>query len=129
MKFNCKQISISDDELSCTLTLSETEDNDTYIKKFNVGEIKASIGQYILLQRTYPEGEFEKDYYYIETSDLDKSGELKDFSINLYRTQFVISFGNNLFEIYINVDDNKFEKLKQIIMIITNNRGQVNFYE
>ena len=39
-----------------------------------------SSGHYVLLQRTYPEDEFESDYYYIETSVPDKSGELKNLA-------------------------------------------------
>ena len=87
------------------------------------------MGQYIMLQRTYPEDDFEKDYYYFETSDPDKSGELIDFSINLSRTQFVMTFKKEVFEIQIKVDNRKFEKLKQIIKRITNKKGQVNFHD
>lgn len=128
MKFNCKEISISDEEYGCTLILSEKKDNDTAEKEIKVDEILSSTGQYIMLQRTYPEDEFEKDYYYIETSNPDKSGELKDFRIDLYRTQFIMSYDKELFEIKINVGAQNFENLKQIIKKITNKREQVNFH-
>lgn len=129
MKFDCKEVSINDEEHGCTLTLSENEDNGASEMPVTVDEILSSIGQYIMLQRTYPEDEFEKDYYYFETNDPDKSGELKNFRINLYRTQFIMSFGKELFEIKIKVDDQVFEKLKLITKKITNKKGQLNFHD
>jgi len=77
-------------------------------------------GQYLLLQRTYPEDEFESDYYYIETSTPDKSGELKDFSINLYRAQFLMTYDNEIIEIGINTSDEEFESFKKILRKLTN---------
>jgi hypothetical protein len=129
MKFDCNEISISDEELGCTLTLSEYKENDTSELDITIDYLINSMGQYIMLQRTYPEDDFEKDYYYFETSDSDKSGELIDFSINLSRTQFVMTFKKEIFEIQIKVDKRKFEKLKQIIKRITNKKGQVNFHD
>src|SRR6266487_6167807 len=129
MKFNCKEISISDEEFGCTLTLSEKEDNGASEIGMTIDEIIASNGQYLLLQRTYPEDEFESDYYYIETSDPDKSGELKDFSIHLYRTQFLMSYDNETFEITINANNQEFESLKKILGKLTNNKGQLIFHD
>jgi hypothetical protein len=129
MKFDCKEISISDEELGCTLTLSEKENEGIAQMNMAIEELMHSSGQYLLLQRTYPEDEIENDYYYIETSDPGNSGELKDFIINLYRTQFAMTCNNNLFEININVDDQKFENLKQIIKKVTNKKGQLNFHD
>src|SRR4051812_37527307 len=110
MKFDCKHISINDEEFGCTVSLSERADDSELSKpeitfKMSIDEVLASIGQYILLQRTYPEDEFEEDYYYIETSNQDISGNLKDYKINLYRTKFLMDFDNELFEINIKTND------------------------
>ena len=125
MKFDCKEISISDEEFGCTLTLSEKEDNGASETGMTIHEIITSTGQYILLQRTYPEYEFESDYYYIETSNPNKSGEFKDFSINLYRTQFLMTYDNEIFEISINASNQEFESLKKILEKLTNKKGQL----
>ena len=110
MKFDCKEISISDEEFGCTLTISEKGNNNVSEIGMTIDEILTSSGHYILLQRTYPEDEFESDYYYIETNIPDKSGEVKDFSINLYRTQLLMTYDNEIIEIGINASDEEFEK-------------------
>ena len=129
MKFDCKEISISDEELGCTLTLSENKDNGISEMEMKTDEILNSIGQYVTLQRTYPEDDFEQDYYSIATSDPEKSGKLIDFSINLFRTKFEMTLHKEIIEIQISVDDHKYENLKQIIKKITNQKGQVNFHD
>ena len=127
MKFSCKEVSIDDEDLGCTISFSENVDNDEFEKERTSDEIMDSIGQYITLQRTYSEDEFEKDCYSFESSDFDKSGELVDFKINLYRTQFVMTFEKELYEIQINVDDQKFENLKVVLTKIAKGKGQLNF--
>ena len=104
---------MSDEEFGCTLTFSENRNNNVSKIGITIDEILTSSGNYILLQRTYPEDEFESDYYYIETSNPDKSGELKDFSINLYRTQLLLTYDNEIIEIGINTSDEEFEILKK----------------
>ena len=127
MKFNCKEISISDEEFGCTLTLSENKDDGISELEMTTEEIFNSIGRYVMLQRTYPEGRFEEDYYYFESSDFDKSGELIDFEINLSRKVFQMTLENEIIEIQIDVDDRVYENLKQIIKKISNGKGKINF--
>ena len=115
MRFDCKKISINDDELGCSLTLSENKDDGISQMEMTTEEILNSIGQYIMLQRTYPEDQFEEDYFYFESSDFDKSCELNDFVINLSRKVFQLTFEDINIEIKICVDDHIFEKLKQIL--------------
>lgn len=129
MKFTCKDLSIDDEEFGCTVSLSENTDNDDYEKERSTDQILASIGKYIMLQRTYPEDEFENDYYYFESSEFDKSGELTEFTIDLNRSQFIMDFDKELYEIEINVDDRTFEKLKAVLTKLTNGKGQLNFYD
>ena len=127
MKFDCKKISISDEVFGCTLTLSDEEGNRDF-ENMTTEELMNSSEQYILLQRTYQENEFENDNYYIETSVPNKIGRLEEFSIDLFRTQFVMTWDNEIFKIDINVDDTIFETLKRILMKITNKKGQVIFH-
>jgi hypothetical protein len=129
MKFECKEISIVDEELGCTVSFRENKDSYDYENEQSINQILSSIGQYILLQRTYPEDEFEKDYYYFESSESDKSGKLIDFTIDLCRTQFVMALNKELYEIQLNIDDPTFEKLKTVLTIITNGREQLNFLD
>ena len=127
MKFTCKKISISDERFGCTLTLSDEEDNID-VENMTTEELMNSSKQYILLQRTYREDKFEKDHYYIETSVPNKTGKLEEFSVNLFRTQFIMTWENEIFKIDINVDDKIFENLKRILIKITNKKGQVIFH-
>jgi endo-1,4-beta-D-glucanase Y len=129
MKFDCKEISMSDEEFGCTLTLSENEDKGASEIDMTNDEIMTSTGQYVLLQRNYSEDEFEPDYYYIETSNPDKSGELKNFSLDLYRTQLLMTYDNELFEISININDNEFENLKKALQKLTNKKGQLTIHD
>ena len=115
MKFNCKEISINDEAFGCTLTFSEKIEDGKAQAKMTIEELMNSMGQYVMLQRTYAEDEFEKDYYYIETNDPDKCGDLKNFKITLSRTKFLMTYDNELFEITINVDNQQFENLKKAI--------------
>jgi hypothetical protein len=129
MKFDCKEISISDEELGCILTFSEKDDGIAQMN-MTTEELMNSSGQYLMLQRTYSEDKFEKDYYYLETSDFEKnSGELNDFTIDLFRSQFIMIRDNETFQINIKVDDQKFENLKRIIKKIINKKGQLNFHD
>ena len=128
MKFDCKEISINDEEFGCTLTLSEKEYGGIAEMNMTTEELMNSSGQYLMLQRTYTEGEFEKDNYYIETSEPDKSGKLKEFSVEIFREQFIMNCNKGSFEININVDNKIFEELKLAVKKIFNNGGQLNFH-
>jgi hypothetical protein len=125
MKFDCKELSISDIEIGCTITFSEKAEIYDSTKELTVDEIIASSGQYIMLQRTYGEDEFEDDYYYFESSDFDKSYELEDFKIELSREQFVITIDTEIFETKINVEEQEFENLKLALAKIINGKGNL----
>ena len=59
----------------------------------------------------------------------DKCGELKDYSIDLYRRQFLMNYGNELFEISINPGDQEFRDLKKALEKITNNKGKLIIHD
>ncbi|MEJ7738597.1 MAG: hypothetical protein WKF97_14300 [Chitinophagaceae bacterium] len=134
MKFDCKKISIDDGEFGCTVSLSEKPDDNDPSKskmtlKMSIDEVLASIGQYVLLQRTYPEDEFEEDYYYIETSNQDISSRLKDYRIDLYRSKFLMAFDNELFEISIKSNEKEFDNLKKALKKLTNKTGELIIHD
>jgi hypothetical protein len=126
MNFVCKEISISDEEFGCTVTFSEKEEANDFENQKTVDEIMDSIGQYVMLQRTYGEDEFEKDYYYFETSDFEKSGELDDFEIILTENKFVLTTETGKYEIQINPDRQIFDDLKNVLSKITESKGKLN---
>lgn len=126
MNFVCKEISISDEEFGCTVTFSEKEEDNDFENQKTVDEIMDSIGQYVMLQRTYAEDEFEEDYYYLETSDFEKSGELDDFEIILTETKFVLTTENEKYEIQIHPDRQIFDDLKSVLSKITESKGKLN---
>ena len=131
MKIDSKEISIDDSEMGCSVTFYEKIQDDSfdYTKKFTIDQVMESIGSYISLNRTYPEDDFESDYYYIELSDLDKSDELTNFTADLYRTRFLIELNNELNEINFEIKDYKFNELKNILKKIFNNRGQFTVHK
>jgi hypothetical protein len=117
MNFTSKHIEISDEELGCTITFSEKENN---LDSMN-------SEKYLLLQRTYPEDDYEDDYYYIESSDFEKSGELENFSIELSPNKFNLSTETSAYEINFELTTEKYELLKQTLTKLCNENGQINF--
>ena len=126
MGFECKEISINDEEFGCTVSLSDKEEENNYTGEQTVNEIMDSLGQYVMLQRTYAEDEFEEDYYYFETNDFDKSGELNDFEIFLTETEFTLTVENDKYEIQIDLDRQVFNDLKNALLKITEHKGKLN---
>ena len=123
MKFNSKEIQIENDEFGYTLTFSEDKNDYECEMNKSTRELMHSTQKYILLQRTYPEDEFEKDYYYFEPSDFDKACELKNFVINLYRTNFELTLNGDSYQVQFREDGHKFEQIKQALEKITNGTG------
>ena len=121
MKIECKRLSISDDEFGLEITFYEKEkgEDPESLDYDNISEVINSIGPYFLLQRSYPEDEFERDYYYIELSDFDGSGELKEFTITLIRKKLIIEWGRKLAEIELKINDIEIDKLLKALQIFT----------
>lgn len=134
MKFDCQDISISDEEFGCSITLSENsdeynEENADKLRKMSPSEVAESFGQYILIQRSYPEDEFEKDYSYFETSDDTKSGELENFKIELYPTRFLMQRDNDVYDINLKPTKKEFANLKRVLKQIVNDRGELIIHD
>ena len=125
MKLDCKQISISDDDLGCQVTFSEKIDLGEKTENMSVKEIIDSIRRYLLLQRTYSEIDYGKDNYYFETQDEILSGELKAFEIVMSRQTFELQFDSETIEISINPTDKEYSDLMHVIPIIIDKKGRL----
>ncbi len=131
MKFDCKVLSITDEEFGCSVTFSEKNNGGLDQKNMTLNELKNYSGSYVMLQRTYAKsasekGQIEEDYLYIETDDPNKSGELSNFIINLSPDKFSISYNKDLIEINFNENALNQQDLKQIIRKIIGDKGQIN---
>ena len=91
----------------------------------NITEVVNSIGPHLLIQRSYPEDEFERDYYYIESNRFDKSGDLKKFTFTLYKRNLKINWGNNLAEIELKVIEKDINALIKALQTFTQIDGKL----
>jgi len=122
MDFIAKEISISDEGFGITISISQNKD------KFNLSfdEIINSMGKYILLQKTYAEDEFDSDYYYFESHDKDKCGELEDdYEIILSHSEFIIKSQTIKYKIGIKPNPTLFEELKEALQYFTKYKGKL----
>jgi hypothetical protein len=126
MKFECKELSIDNAEIGCSVTFYDKKGEYTFGKEQTVAEMVHSLGKYIILQRTYAEDEFEEDYYYFETNDFEKSGELNTFNILLTKTEFILTIENEKYEIQINTIEKEWNELKEALIKLTEKKGQLN---
>ena len=129
MKFDCKEISISDEELGCQVTFSENKDLGAETENMSLKEIEESIGKYLLIQRSYPEDDFESGNYYFETHDENINGDLEDFEIILSRHSFTLNLDFEIIEISINPTKEEYAELKRILPIIIDKQGGLIIHE
>ncbi len=125
MNLNCIEISISDEELGCQINFSENRDLGAKTENMSYQEIIDSIGCYLLLQRTYPEDDFETDNYYFETHDENLCGDLIDYEMTLSRNRFKLKILNETIEISINPTEKEFNQLKKVLPILTDKKGKL----
>jgi hypothetical protein len=125
MKINCIEIAINDEELGCQVTFSEKEDLGEESAHMSVQEIIDSIGRYLLLQRSYPEDEFESGNYYFETHDENLCGDLVDYEMTLSRNLFELRILNETIEVVIKPTEKEFAQLKDVLPILTDKKGKL----
>lgn len=125
MKLNCIEIAINDEELGCQVTFSEKKDLGEETANMSVREIIDSIGSYLLLQRSYPEDEFESGNYYFETHDENLCGDLVAYEMSLSRSRFELKILNDTIEVEINPTEKEFLQLKKVLLILTNKKGKL----
>ena len=129
MKLECKEISISDEDFGCQITFNENEDLGSETENMSCTEIIESIGRYLLIQRSYPEDDFDDGNYYFETHDENLCGDLKDFEMSLSRSCFELKFTEEIIEILINPTEKEFDELKRVLPILIFGRGKLTIIE
>jgi len=125
IRFDCKEISISDEELGCQVTFSETPDLGAATENMSFKEIEESIGKYLLFQRFFPEEEFDSDELYFETHDENFGGHIEDFVLTLSRHFVKLSLDSEIIDVSINPTDSEFSELKRVLPIIINIHGEL----
>ena len=125
MKFVCNDISISDSEIGCQICFSDEVNNDNKSKDNNCD----SLGNYILLQRIYPEDDYDEDYSYIEFSNFGESGALKNYKMDLTKNRLLLHYKNKNIEIDFDVNESKYEQIKKAIRDIVNDNGELIIHD
>ncbi|MEO7310723.1 MAG: hypothetical protein ABIX01_10005 [Chitinophagaceae bacterium] len=128
MKFYSEEIDIEVGAIGCTLTFNEEKADPEIEMCMSTKELMNRTLKYILLQRTYAEGDFEEDHYYFEPTNFDKACELKDFVMELYRSRFELTINGDFYQVQFNHDDATFEKLKSALEIVTNGTGSLTIH-
>jgi len=125
MKIDCKEISINSDDIGCQVSFSENEFLGTEIETMTDEEILESSGNYLLIQRSFPEDDFEDDYFYYETHDENHCGELADFNIYLNRQQFELKFITDSIVVFIKPTDEEYKNLKKVLPLFATEVNKV----
>jgi hypothetical protein len=121
-------ITITDSEFGCGIHFADRKEN--FVENQSYQEIMESLGQYVSLNRTYGEDDLEEDYYYVEFSDFDKSGQLEDFEITLSHSSFTLGYRSEVFEVEFNEDlDLPFDQVKEILEKVVNGRGKLEILD
>lgn len=115
MNFKCEELTISDEELGCTITFSDSKSSDDQFK--TVEEIMNSEEKYLLIQRTYPEDDDDVDNYHIESSETDVEllSDDIEMTVALGRKRFKIEWPGAHLEIGLSLTDMEFDSLKEIL--------------
>ena len=118
MSFKCKQLSITTDpDFGCTIEFSDTKDQNDENK--TVEELMHPTKKYLLIQRSYPEEEFENDWYTIESSEIDIDYNQKDnMYVKLNQNEFEIYCSGVTINVSINLNDEEFSKLDMTLRTI-----------
>ncbi len=115
MNFKCKQLNITDDpDFGCTIEFSDTIDE--HKEDLTIEELINPTKKYLLIQRSYPELEFENDWYSIETSEIDIDFNQKDkMYVKLCHKEFEIYCAGITINIGLELSDREYSNLELII--------------
>ena len=120
MRFDCNEISISDEELGCQVTFSEIPYLGAASENMTLKEIDESIGKYLLFQRFFPEEDDNIDNSYFETHDENLCGNFEDFKITLSKRSLKLTINNETIVVSIKPTDYEYSELKRVLPIIIN---------
>jgi len=114
MNFQCEELSISDEEFGCTITFSDSKTSEDQFK--TIEEIMNSKKKYLLIQRTYPEDDYESDYYHLESSETDAELDSDDIiTVTIERERFEIDWSGARLKIGLNMTDKEMKNLGKIL--------------
>lgn len=124
MNFQCEELTISDEELGCTIIFSDSKSSDDQFK--TIDEIMNSEEKYLLIQKTYPEDDYEYSYYHIESSeyDIEFDPEYK-MTIRLSHEIFEINWAGNQLKIGLDLTDKELKELKEIFEVVFKERVDI----
>jgi hypothetical protein len=112
--FQCIELTIQDEELGCTITFSDSRSADDQFKSME--EIMNSEEKYLLIQRTYPEDDYDVDYYYIESSESDEIFNPNEkIIVKLNRKLFEVNSAGEQLRIGLNLENRKLKDLERIL--------------
>ncbi len=124
MDFKCKQLSISDEDLGCTIMFYDTIDK--YDESESHWQMTHSKVKYLWIQRSYAEDEDEIDWYSVETSESDIELNYKDkMYVKLKHDLFQIHWSGQDLIIGLNLTEKKFCELKRVLKNIFKNRVEL----
>ena len=125
MKIKGIEISINDEELGCQVTFSNKKSLGEEVSQMTAQEIIDSTGEYLLIQKYFPDYEDESDYIYFETHNEKYLGELSDFEMVLTKERFRLKLQNGEIEILISPTEREYSELKKVLSILTNKTGKL----
>lgn len=125
MKFNCKEISINDEDFGCQILFTENAESGSESGKISINETMESTEKYLLIQRSYSEDDYESGNSYYETHDENLCGDFDDFELELSRQFLVLKFPTEIIEISILPTEKEFAELKTLLPILTNKKGKL----
>ena len=113
VNFQCKELTILDEELGCTVTFSDSKSANDQFK--SIKEIVNSNEKYLLIQRTYPEDDDDEDYYYIESSESDTIFDPDEkIIVKLNQKRFEVNSSGEQLRIGLNLEN---QELKDLVRI------------
>ncbi len=115
MNFECKQLNITDDpDFGCTIEFSDSIDEND--ENQTLEELMNPTGKYLLIQRSYPEDEYENDWYSIESSEIDiEYSQKDDMYVNLRKDEFKIYCSGVTIIVGLNLSDAEYSNLNKVL--------------
>ncbi len=114
MNFKCEELLIEDEELGCTITFSDTKISEDKYK--TVEEIMNSEEKYLLIQRTYPDEEYDLDNYYLESSEIDTEFDSDSIiTVIIDPEKFEINWSEGHLQIGLNLTEKEINTLQEIL--------------
>ncbi len=115
MNFNCEELTINDDpDFGCTIKFSDSKETDNEFTP--IEELLHPKDKYLLIQRSYPEDEYENDWYTVESSESDISLSYKDnIYVRLRKDLIEINWSGEQLKIVLSLPDKEYRNLEKTI--------------